>query len=109
MAKELNRRMGRDTKHAAEAAVGTTLGGAEKQNYTWAKPRRKVIVQNAVGSGINIGVRFNADDAGAGVWDVLLQPGDFVVSPDGILIDNVSIYGTDAGTYGTNYSIKGWD
>lgn len=88
---------------------GASPGGAEKETYVWDVVRRKVIIQNHPSSGITMAVRFNADDAAAGVWDVFLSAGDSVVSPDGLLVSQASIYFSGAGTLGTNYSVKGWE
>lgn len=97
----------RDASDAPDTGGSPT--GAEKVTYTWTTPRRKVVIQNHRDSGIDMYVRFNADDAATSVWDIFLAPGDYVVAPDGLLYGTVSIWFTGAATLGTDFSIRGWE
>jgi hypothetical protein len=62
---------------------------------------------------VNIFVLFNDAAAGATVsttvWDIVLTPGDQVSSPDGIFVKTVGLYATGAATWGTDFTLRGWE
>ncbi len=102
---------GATTKSDAPDSGGSP-SGAGAILYPWAVNRRKSVIQNHPNSGINMSVRFNADDVGdvsLTEWDIVLLPGQMVPSPEGLYIKNVAIYFTGAGTLGTNFTVRGWD
>jgi hypothetical protein len=83
--------------------------GAEAENYTWTEARSKVLISSHPTSGPTLMyVAFNREDAATDDWDVIIAPGEYVVSPDGWRMNTVSVYFTGAATFGTDFTVTGW-
>jgi hypothetical protein len=104
----------------ASASVSATedtapVAAATAGLYTWgsAADRRKVTIFNSPSSPTNLYVRWNdttvspTGAAGKG-WNGIVAPGGQYESPE-ILVKQVAIYIDVAATYGTHFSIEGWE
>jgi len=99
---------GYGTLAASVAASGGDLS-ADAATFTFTVPQAKVVIQNDSSSGVNLRILWNVTtDASATAWDHELQPGDYVASPDGILVRRLSIFCAGAATYLTDFQVKGW-
>ena len=88
--------------------TASNIGAGAAQTYTFTVPRRRVIIFNDPASPGNLRVRWNASDAAAAAWDVVLEPGNYSVWQNGDYVGTLSIYADAAVTFGTHFTIKGW-
>lgn len=97
------------TEDTAPQIGEETLAGA----YSFSAPVKKCHITLAPECPCDFAVRWNGTagyEASATEWDDYLQPGDKVVSPDGIRITEVQIYplnGTTP-TNKTHFQVRGW-
>jgi len=73
------------------------------------RPMSRVLVGLLDTSDTRLLVKWNAQ-ASASSWDEVVEPGDCKMSPFGIKVSEVGIY-SDGGpaTFGTEYTVQGWD
>lgn len=106
-----DREYGGDTINASVQATGSNFTTAEALAFNWTYYQKKVLIQNHPSSGIDLYVLWNdaaSPTAAVTKWDAILQPGDYIGSPDGIMVGRVGIWSTGAATLGTNFAIRGW-
>lgn len=102
---------GLGTNTPSVAATGSNIaGGGASGAFTWTKPRRKAIVffHPDQTSTDRLYILCNASEASLTSWEAILKPGDYYVSPDGVLVDQIAVYSNEEQTYGTNFAVRGW-
>ena len=92
---------------AASASVGTiTVAGG--QEFRFATTMRKAFVQSHHDSGVMLYLSFNSTTASTTDWDIVLDAGDLVITPDGLCVDKITIFSDGAVVYGTGFVVRGW-
>lgn len=106
---------GKGIASASTAATETTAPVANTTAglYSWSSDQDKVVIFNHPSSGVNLYVRWNdtnvTPDSTGGAWNAVIEPGGEYGSSRDILIANVAVYVDGAATYGTDYTIQGWN
>lgn len=98
------------------APTGGNLDGVNHAEYTFSPVQTKVSVQLSPDAATYLWGRWNrlaADFANLAAlqaaWDFVLQPGDRVTSPDGILVSSLVLGSDGALTAGTDFSARGFE
>lgn len=114
----------RDQSVAATAGAGASSGNLASSTaavYYWSTSRKKVLIFNHPSTGPDyLYVVWNdiASDpsggtptAAASLYDVVVEPGGYVASPDGIIVKSVGLYQASGSTKtaGTDFAVRGWD
>jgi hypothetical protein len=93
------------------APVAATSSGL----YSFSTAVSKAKVQVSPTASGKMWLKWNDDTAGktaAAPWDDILEPGDSVVFPGAsgdALVEKVAVWIDAAMTYGTDYTIQGWE
>jgi hypothetical protein len=82
---------------------------AAATSFPFLEPKGKVIVSVDPAYAGQLKIAWNGT-ASATVWDAPpIEGGGYAVSPDGLIIESVSIYAETAdATYQTSFNVRGW-
>lgn len=103
------------SEEASYETAGEVLADDEKALFSWDPVRIKAFV---FARSSLPGSLFGLWNAAASTtvdedtdWDFELQPGDYAVSPSGIVVTNVALHfrGSSNATLGQHFQVRGWD
>lgn len=92
----------------ALAATGSNLTAATAAEFTFSDDSVFCEIYVSESAPATIYGRWNHDDASNTDYDFFLAPGESRRSPEGMVINNLTLYSASGQTYNTDFVIKGY-